>query len=150
VADSYSQQSTLLRQRITAQVSDATAKKMLIAITAQEENDLNDYPPATQANRPWGFTGRSYYKRGTGTVTKKRTYLTSERFEIGWKQQQHGSRRRDLYNNTSYGGYIMGNKQVSWAKARGWKNIKDELKKRGPDYLDLAARVVANVNRGTG
>jgi len=148
MADDYTRQSTILRQRITAQVSEATAKKMLVAIVAQVENDLNDYPPATSANQPPGKNGR-WYVRGFGTRTVTgRGYPTSEKFNTRWEQSQHGSYRRDLTNNASYGGYLMGNPQVNWAKSRGWKNIKDELKKRGPDYLALAQRVVAEVNRG--
>lgn len=144
----YQQQSTLLRQRIEAQVSPATAEKILKAVTAQVQADLDEYPPATEANRPPGRNGR-WYVRGFGTRTLTgRSYPTSERFSSRWRQSQHGSYRRDLDNNASYGGYIMGQVQVAWAKARGWKNIKDELKRNGPDYLELARRVVARVNRG--
>jgi hypothetical protein len=150
MADDYTRQSTILRQRIAAQVSPETATKMLKVVTAMVQADLDEYPPATEANKPPGKNGR-WYVRGFGTRTLTgKAYPTSERFSSRWEQTQHGSYRRDLTNNASYGGYLMGNPQVSWAKARGWKNIKDELKKRGPDYLEAAARVVANVNRGTG
>jgi len=150
MADDYTRQSTILRQRIAAQVSPETATKMLKVVTAMVQADLDEYPPATEANRPPGKRGR-WYVRGFGTRTLTgKAYPTSERFSSRWEQSQHGSYRRDLTNNASYGGYLMGNPQVAWAKARGWPNAKKKLKERGPDYLEAAGRVVAGVNRGTG
>jgi hypothetical protein len=151
MADDYTRQSTILRQRIAAQVSPETATKMLKVVTAMVRADLDEYPPPTQANQPWGFRGDGYYIRNRGWQPKNGPNRNdSQQVSKRWDEQQHGSYRRDLTNNAGYVGYLMGNPQVAWAKARGWPNAKKKLKERGPDYLEAAGRVVAEVNRGTG
>lgn len=144
----YERQSTLLRQRIDAQTSPATAKRITVVVTAMVQADLDKYPPPTEANRPPGKRGR-WYVRGYGTRTLTgKGYPTSERFSSRWKQTQHGDYRRDLDNNASYGGYLQGNPQVAWAKARGWPNMKEKLQERQAAYGAAVARIIARVNRG--
>lgn len=146
---SYEQQVTLLLVKLDAQVSDETADKMLKAITATQHADLADYPPGSSANTPPGNNGYSWYVRGFGTRTRTgKSYATSERFNSRWQERSHGMRRRDLDNNASYGGYLMGNNQVSWAKGVGWRKMKKVLQEEGEKYLGLAARVMQRVNKG--
>ena len=145
---SYEQQVTALLVKIDAQVSDETATKIVKAITAAQAEKLETYPPKSPANSPPGKNGR-WYERGFGTRTVTgRSYMTSENFKAKWQEKQHGPRRRDLQNNASYGGYLMGNNQVRWAKGVGWKKMKEVLEQESDKYLQLAARVVAKVNKG--
>ena len=146
--DSYSQQVDELLIKIDGQTDAKTRRKMLKLITAHEKSVLDEYPPATQANRRPGNNGRSWYVRGFGTRTiTGRSYPTSEKFSKRWRERFVGSSRRDLDNNASYGGYLMGDAQVGWAGARGWKEMRDVLRQESRELREIAQDVIRQNNR---
>ena len=145
---SYSNQLNAVLDKLDEQTAGATANKMLIAITAAQQADVDEYPSATSANRPPGNNDYSWYVRGFGTRTRTgRSYATSEQFGQRWRAVKKTNFRRDLENNASYAGYLMGDKQVGWAKSVGWKDMKQVLDDNSDKYRKLAARVLAKVNR---
>lgn len=148
---SYTNQLSDVLDKLDEQTAGQTARKMLDVITAAQEEDFNEdqlYPPETQANRRPGINGYSWYERGFGTrTTGGGAYDTSEQFGQMWKARVINNFKQVLENLTSYGGYLMGDAQVAWAKARGWKNANKVIKNNSDKYLRKAARVLARVNR---
>ena len=146
MAESYSKQVSALQLKLDKQVSRKTADKVLFAITAEMQHDMDDYPPHSWRNERPGNKGR-WYVRGTGTKTEKKTYRTSQNFGQGWDRRKLSNVRYILENQTTYGGYLMGNVQVGWAKEVGWKHAKTVLDANSTKYLKLAQRTIARINK---
>lgn len=133
--------------KIDKQTSQATAKRILTAVTDHVQAEVSPYPPETFRNRPGG--GRySWYVRGYGTRTRTgRAYRTSENFLQAWRVEKRSTFETRLKNNASYGGYLKGDKQVGWAKVVGWSLVKDDIKKAGPEMRRITAAIIRQVNR---
>jgi len=149
MADTYSNQVEAVIIKLEQQVSAKTAGKMLTRVSLHLMGKLDKYPPSTQANHPNGVNGYSWYVRGFGTRTRTgRAYQTSERFNSRWKSRRAGGFKRVLDNNTTYGGYLIGDRQVSWAKARGWVEMAKVLREEQDEIGEIVREEIAKVNRG--
>ncbi len=125
------------------------------------EDDVSEYPPETEANRPkfgaWGpyyirRVGKAYRRKSGGTTI----YLTSEQLGDNWKRRTRGS---DVLvvgegsNPVSYADYVhVRRKQASFHKRRGWRTAEDALaRQRMPIFrtvVRITERVVRRFNRG--
>ena len=146
--ESYSAQLKPVLIKLDKQVSRETASKMLDVIVLAQEEDFAKPAPKWDANSPPGTRGNGvWYKRRVGTKTPTRQYTSSEDSRVKWKATKKGAFKRTFENTASYIGWIMGNKQVGWAKTAGWLKMPEELPKRAPKYAKIAARVIAKVNK---
>ena len=90
------------------------------------------YPLKTAANAPHpelGPPGTPYYKRGygmerAGRIKPRYNDLKSQKYGTGWKskRQEYGAM---LGNKATYGKYLGGDEQVSWAARYGWRKVRD-------------------------
>jgi len=148
--DDYSAQLDAVLLKINAQVSGKTARKMLTAIGGKLHADIARYPPTSPANFRPGNNGYSWYERAVGTKTVTDiTYATSQRFKSKWPDSpKFQNDFKAVYDNrTTYGGYLMGDVQVAWAKRVGWQQMRDVLEDNSKSYAELARRVIAASNK---
>lgn len=108
-------------------------KAMLKGIVEHLRGKLAVYPPDTQANRPPGVNGYSWYERGFGTRTiTGRGYPTSETLGRSWTTQVRGfgqNMRAFAGTRASYAPYVQdAERQAGWHGARGWVTVQEVLR----------------------
>jgi len=110
------------------------------------QQGIQSYPPATDANRP-GRTvtvefgsgrivtfRRAYYIRGRGLMLPRRggrweLQPTSETYGKRWTVTTDGYTTR-VSNNASYAPYLGGDEQPAWMGAIGWRKLTDVARER--------------------
>lgn len=111
-----------------------------------ERKTMEEYAPATQANRRPGVNGYSWYVRGVGTHTiTGKVYTTSQDMRARWNvkiTRYSGGVRATIQNKADYSGYVIGKKQVWFHKKRGWINVPEHLEKRQGRALDEIGKEV--------
>lgn len=89
---------------------------------------LRNYPPGTAANQPPGTSGRGYYIRGRGWMSKSgdgyTLKATSERLGTKWYVKPNGYSTL-VGNPVTYAPYLHGDEQARWSLQIGWKKLVD-------------------------
>ena len=151
----YTKGAPIVLKILQEQQGPKVRRKILIDVGLEVISDVAEYGDSG----PWNFPGwrgpsgtgpERWYVRGTGSKTPTTTYATSERFSSRWPDMPRfvNTFKTRIDNNTSYGGYLIGDAQVGWASARNWVLIRDALLKNGRKYREMARREVARVNKG--
>ena len=87
---------------------------------------LQDYPPATAANKP----PTPYYQRGFGMIYKNSTKGTSENYGKQFYVKREGLSTM-IGNRASYAKYLTGQDDQALAMARiGWRKLIDVAKEK--------------------
>ena len=86
---------------------------------------LQDYPPATAANKP----PTPYYQRGFGTVTASGGRGTSENYGKQFYIKREGL-NTTIGNRTSYAGWLAGEEQAKALKLIGWRKLVDVAREK--------------------
>lgn len=89
---------------------------------------LRNYPASTSANQPPGNSGRGYYVRGKGWMSKSSRGYTltkgSERLGTKWYTNMNGF-NTTVGNPVSYAPYLHGDEQAGWAANIGWRKLEE-------------------------
>ena len=104
------------------------------------KKEVVEYAPESEANRPPGPNGYSWYKRRYGTVTRTgKKYKTSQDMLNKWKfviKSAARSVKLTISNLATYSPYVVGRKQVGFHARRGWKKTWDIIERTKDDALD--------------
>lgn len=88
-----------------------------------ESENITEYPPQTEANRP----DNVWYERGFGTRYKSGAgRKTSEDMKSKWEIKPKNL-MIDLSNQAKYSNYVVGTEQSDIMREIGWPNIPDKL-----------------------
>ena len=104
-------------------------KRPMTKAVAHVHDKIAQYPPATAANSPGGY---SWYERGFGTRTRTGlAWRTSETLGRRWTHDVSADGKRGVVgNNASYGPYVQsGEKQAAFHAARGWQTDEQVAEK---------------------
>ena len=104
------------------------------------KKEVVEYAPESEANRPPGPSGYSWYKRRFGTVTTTgKKYKTSQDMLNKWRFVPKSTARGaklTIFNLATYSPYVVGRKQVGFHARRGWKKTWDIIERTKDDALD--------------
>jgi len=113
---------------------------------ADVKKEVVEYPPESEANIPPGPNGYSWYKRRYGTVTRTGLkWKTSQDMRNRWSFKtvpQASKVRATISNSASYSPFVVGDRQVSFHKRRGWKVAFETIDRTKGDALKLIEKQV--------
>ena len=106
---------------------------------------LQNYPPATGANKP----PTPYYIRGKGTQTASKNYFNSENLGKQWYADRHGLDMK-IGNRASYARWVHGVEQAGAMGTIGWKQLFKTAKDKVGDIKKVYDAWVAKAIRDLG
>ena len=117
-------------------------KRAIMAVALKVQTDNQDYPPETAANRP----PAPFYIRGRGTqLVSGGNTGKSEQLLQRWKIRRKTADKVQITNNASYAGFVIGEDQTGFHRARGWPNVPDYLEDNRRRLVDLYYAVLQRV-----
>lgn len=121
-------------------IQKMSRKGVLLAIGAEIEDKVDQYPAATIANSPSNPSGR-WYERGYGPRWKSGGRRTSENLGKSWYKKATQD-KVEVGNTASYAEYVQGQKQTGFHARRGWEKLANVAKKTLPDAVELLRKEI--------
>ena len=128
------------------ELEDLTALKAAMKAAALHiKGKVDQYPPASEANRP-NARGR-WYERGYGPRWPGGGKCTSQTLGRKWTiGEKDGGLTQVIGNNVTYGPFVQDRDHQAWFhKKRGWKTIQDVADQEVKTVNDFVQKEIEKV-----
>lgn len=96
---------------------------------------VQEYPPATAANRP----PTPYYIRGMGIQLKSRNLGNSEQYGKQWTEPVSEGFKTVSKNTASYGPFLVDDlRQAAHMAAIGWRKLGEAAREKRTRFIEIA------------